>query len=627
MQAVNALIIFFKKNFRPEIVFFLAFLFTGLYIYNDYGLSFDEEVQRTDNGIVNYNRIISGNDTALLQSKEKYHGPAFEIFLVFVERTLHLTDGRSIYLSRHLLTFLLFFTGVIFFYLLSRNYFNSNEAALLSCITLVLSPRIFADSFYNSKDIPFLAVFIISVYFLTWFIKKQNVFFAFMYACVTGILIDIRITGIIIPLLTVLIFLADKSLKYFGRKWIVRSAYLLIYLFLSGIFVVLFWPILWTNPILHFPAALGEMSKFPWFGDVKYMGRIYLANTLPWHYLPVWIFISTPFTYMVLFSMGVFFLTVRLVKSPLKFYENEKESVIFLSWFFVPLLSVILLGSVVYDGWRHLYFIYPAFILLTVKGFYLFIDFFDRKNYQAPKKILKSIVLLTLIYVAAVMIITHPYQNVYFNFFAGNPETKFERDYWGLSFRKGLEHILESDSSDKIMIIGSNSDVKLNMQILPQKDRDRLIYTNYFEFADYYLDNFRWNRDINQPLKEIFSLSPMNVKIMSVYKVQYRKSEKTILMMRNDFEKDYPGWNSCHDTTIGGAAYSGSKVCKIDSSDIDSVGVSLPYDSLSKSGGALAVYVSMQIFELDTGKVPLLVISVSNREEKDSYRTEMKLWT
>lgn len=617
----------FRKIFRPEFIFFILFLFIGLFIYDDYGLSFDEAVQRSENGYVNYNYILTGNDSVLRNSPEKYHGPAFEIFLVFIEKAFNLTDDRDIFLNRHLCTFLLFFAGVIFFYLLARNYFNSKTAALFSCVMLVLSPRIFAESFYNCKDIAFLSVFIISIYFLTRFLKKQDFFSASLHALFTGILIDIRITGVIVPVFTVIFFLADKNFKVNTEKLITSSAYLLQYLFLSGIFIALFWPVLWKDTVTHFMAALSEMSKFPWHGDVMYMGKVYLADDLPWHYLPVWIFISTPFIYCILFCSGVLFIAIRLLKSPVKFYKEERESLIFFSWFFVPLFTVILLGSVVYDGWRHLYFIYPAFVLLAVRGFYWLINFFGEKGYVVGTRILKAATVLSVIYGAVIIIISHPYQNVYFNFLAGNPEGKFERDYWGLSFRTGLEHILEADTSRIIMFTGSNSDVALNWRILPQKDRDRLVYTNYFEFADYYLDNFRWNRWVNQPVEEVFSLRPMNAKIMSVYKVRHNKSDETLLMMENDFEKNYPGWNSVKDTLIGTAAHSGSKVCMIGSNNVYNVGISVPYDSLTSDMQALAVFASLQTLLHETDSVPLIVISVNNLQGKDSYWKAAKLNT
>ena len=615
----------FRKIFKPEYLFFIALLVTGLRVYDDFGLSFDESIQRSENGYVNYNYILTGNDSILLNSPEKYHGPAFEIFLVWIEKVFNITDDRSIFLSRHLSTFLLFFTGVIFFYFLAKDYFVSKNAALLSCAILVLTPRIFADAFYNSKDIAFLSIFIISIYFLTRFLKEGNFISVAIHALFSGILLDIRILGVLVPVFTVAFFLLDKTLKINEGKLFQDFGYVLLYLALSVLFTILFWPVLWTGPVTHFMNALSEMSNFPWNGDVVYLGKIYLAAALPWHYIPVWIFVSTPVMYCVLFCGGIMFTAFRLLKAPIKLYRDERETLIFMGWFFVPVTAVVLLDSTVYDGWRHLYFIYPAFVLLSVKGLYLALEYLEEKNFAIGKRILNVIILISLGYVIVAMILMHPYQNVYFNFLAGNPEKKFERDYWGLSYRQGLEYILNADTSDKIMYTGSNADVPLNERILPKNDRDRLVFTNYFQFADYYLDNYRWNRDPNQPLDEIFSLKTMNIKIMSVYKVQHKKSDNILLDLENDFEQAYMGYGSYKDTVVGAGAYSGTRVCMIDSNDIFSLNLNIQYDSLTQKRQAMAVYFSAETFALDADSVPFMVVSVSDMNHKDLFWTAARL--
>ena len=48
---------------------------------------------------------------------------------------------------------------------------------------------------------------------------------------------------------------------------------------------------------------------------------------------------------------------------------HSKFMIINLAIFFTPLFAVIFLHSVVYDSWRHLYFIYPSFLLIALYGF------------------------------------------------------------------------------------------------------------------------------------------------------------------------------------------------------------------------------------------------------------------
>src|SRR5205807_240421 len=63
--------------------FFACHLLLGLVLVRDYGLSFDEPCQRWGCGVVNRRFLVHGDRRGLLRCSEKYHGPAFELVLVF----------------------------------------------------------------------------------------------------------------------------------------------------------------------------------------------------------------------------------------------------------------------------------------------------------------------------------------------------------------------------------------------------------------------------------------------------------------------------------------------------------------------------------------------------------------
>ena len=74
-----------------------------------------------------------------------------------MEVALGLHDEREIYFLRHLLNFLVAWAGAIAVWLLALRRFGDWRPALLAAAFLVFSPRLFAESFYNSKDIVFMA--------------------------------------------------------------------------------------------------------------------------------------------------------------------------------------------------------------------------------------------------------------------------------------------------------------------------------------------------------------------------------------------------------------------------------------------------------------------------------------
>ena len=106
----------------------------------------------------------------------------------------------------------------------------------------------------------------------------------------------------------------------------------------------------------------------------------------------------------------------------------------------------------------------------------------------------------------------------------------FEGDYYGTSYRQGLEYILENDLSDEILISVANSPGSLNRHILYDTDKKRLVfeYMSKENFTpDYYITNFRDSvtdyikaKNQEEPFQnEIYSIMIKNMKILGIYKV------------------------------------------------------------------------------------------------------------
>lgn len=502
---MNSPIIKDKLFKYSAIVFFIGFFIVGISIFSEYGISCDERNFSRLNGYTNYTFITNGDAKSLLACEEKYHGPSYEIFLYSAEVFLNLRDTRDIYLMRHFLNFLFFYISIIFFYLFGLKIFKKHGAALLCCLMLVASPRIFAESFYNSKDLIMLSACIIASYTAFVFIERQTIWTAIIHALICGFLLDIRIIGVLIPFLTTIFYLVQKPKKI---------VYLIIFIFYTISFTIAFWPVLWLNPVIHFIGALKEMSHFPIPVIVFYLGEFITSQNLPWHYVPVWVLITTPSLYILYFLIGVFF----IVKNSYKSFFAEQQIKFALLMFATPVLSIIILNSAIYDSYRHIFFIYPFLILLAVYGFTQLIQSIKIRF------VTKTITFLTAIFILHIylfMFVNRPFQNVYFNFLAGeNIRQNFELDYWGLSFRQALEYILENDKSKEIRIAASNEECQLNFEILPIEGRKRLFWKMDVEEADYYLTNFRYHPNEYEIGHSVFNIKVGGEKIMEVYKLK-----------------------------------------------------------------------------------------------------------
>jgi hypothetical protein len=527
----------FKKPRIYVLVFFLIYLAVGLSIYKDYGISWDEPTHREIAAVsAKYLSSIVMSDFQppefvslpnLTEYSAKQYGVIFDLPMYLADILLGY-NGRmpEAYYLRHLCNFLLFYISVFFFYLIVRNRFNSPALGLTACFFLILSPRIFADSFYG-KDIVFLSLFIISIYFFIRYLNRKTLFNSILFGLATALVVSQRITGIFIPFLAFFITFIDEIKT--DRRFInlhKRLFPLFAYLISFSFFTILFWPYLWGNLVQNLFDAFTKMNRFPISYYVLYLGRFIKSTEVPWHYIPVWILITTPIIYTFLFLFGSFQAIKSLINNGLKLYSNESErqDFLFILLFLVPLAAVIILNSALYDGWRHMYFIYAPFLLIAMTGAAKLLSLIKDTNSrreQCAAFFIVAVILIYLISTSYQMIRCHPYQNVYFNAIARKDAGQnFELDYWGLSFRQGLEYIVKSD---KRPVIGLSANVIAplinNAIFLEKEDIGRLKLTD-IQNADYFITNYRWHPQPYPPANEIYSVSVDNLKILSIFKLR-----------------------------------------------------------------------------------------------------------
>lgn len=513
-----------KQNFLPVLLFAIL-LIVGLTVYRDYGISWDEPIQR-DVGVANV-QYIKGLPNSLAGMNDRFYGPIYAVFLIGVEKIAAPATLRDVFFLRHLCTFLTFFIGMVFFFFLSKNIFKHTSTALLCSVALILSPRIFDNAFYNSKDIPLLVFFILSFTLLFRYVETRKTVLLILLAVFSAITTTIRLAGILIPVLAILVMVQEffSPSTNFKRKISGFLPKLAVFLLLFLALTFLFWPILWSNPVGHFMQALKEMSRFNWDHPVLFMGNLLPASQLPWYYPIVWILISTPIVYSCLFMVGLVQLIAGIRTSAGRFFEKQQLKLFLIAaWFFIPLIMVFLLKSVLYDSWRHLFFIYPAFLLLAFWGFektiLLLKNKFGRINLASAALIL--VLGVSFISTALFMIRAHPYEQLYFNRLAGKNlseiATRYDMDYWGLAYRSGLEYISHSDPSPGIKYVSETSPGSYTF-ILPQEDAKRLIWIENEKEASYLITNYRWKKSYPS-YQEVYSVQVEGVKILSVFKLK-----------------------------------------------------------------------------------------------------------
>jgi hypothetical protein len=491
-----------KRISSKYIILFFVILFgIGLISIKDFGVSSDEHNTRLKGFItLNYlgEKFIpeinqdykDDKDIATFEEagRIKYYGPLFDAPVALFEVLLGIKDKKDQFLFKHYFCFFLFFISLIFFFKIANNRFENKILALLGVLIIFLSPRIFANSFYNGKDLVFMSFIIFSMYFGLSFFKKPNFKNCLKFSLFAALAIDIRVLGVIIPALIFgIIFLKIIVTKKHMKEYFLNSFLILPFL---SIFITLFWPFLWEAPVNNFIDAFKVMSNYEIEILNFFRGKIISAGAVPWNYIPIWILITTPIFYIIFFLIGLVNFLINLsFFNKIKNTNNFYQDLLFLMLIFGSIFSVIFLGSTLLNGWRHFYFIYPSFVMITLCGFNYIYKIIQKKSY---KNFFIAITFISFFNIGFWMFNNHPHQYVFFNNFVNKDvEKKYEMDYWGLSYKENFEYLLSIDNRNKIKVWNASANnIFYHLFAIKEEDRKRIQSVEFKEEADYIITNF-----------------------------------------------------------------------------------------------------------------------------------------
>ena len=181
----------------------LVFAAAGVFAMDDYGIAADEPFHRYAAGVNAY--YLTGErdafTTRLPYENERFYGIAFELPLLAMEwaaglqqtQHIHLAPNtRSIFMLRHLITNLFFIAGGFCCGLLVWRMFGSRRLALLAMLLFLLHPRLYAHSFFNSKDLPFAVMFVIALYLMHRAFRRDTAGAFVLSGIVVGLAANMR---------------------------------------------------------------------------------------------------------------------------------------------------------------------------------------------------------------------------------------------------------------------------------------------------------------------------------------------------------------------------------------------------------------------------------------------------
>ncbi len=444
---------YLKWNNKFCIVIIVAAFILGLMVCDDYGTNSD---QYTEENILMYNigeyanRFIYHHKIAetIVDSVERDHGtaPYYPLGFYWLLRMDTGTDRLDFPVGTahawYVYTFVLFFLGCLALYGIVYELFHSHKLSLVSFFLYYLTPRFFAEGHYNNKDVVFLSFGLITLYFaMRWLCNRRHpwgFFFAFSAALMT----NVKILGawfFAVPGIFYLITgIKDRELNV--EKVIEGLRVILAYFFIY----IAVTPAFWSYGMEFLRYCLGNASSFSrWEGRVVYAGKEFMMPTdrVPIDYLPLNILYTTPLILTALCLAGVVVALAVIIK-------KQKNAVVYgmvLVLYLVPFVYALLNRKlVVYNGWRHFYFLYGGMAILMAVGCRAILLFLKKGwlRYGFCAGIVA--------YLLCLVVMGHPFQYSYINILARRPAEKdWQLDYWDVSNRFVLNRLYESEDRNR----------------------------------------------------------------------------------------------------------------------------------------------------------------------------------
>jgi hypothetical protein len=415
-------------------------------------------------------------------------------FVWLISSRLHLLDVVS---GFHLSHILLSTISVFLFYLVACDVSGRNRIAVLSTATLVLLPQFLAHSQNNPKDLPGLFVYVLAIYTFTRLDAASTLRDVLFAGLALGLALTTTASGVLlIPLFTI----------WQGVRGQLRWGSFTLLLVITAVAAFLFWPWLWSAPVANALWAFKHVIKFKISAlKVLYLGNLYSATELPWHYSIVSFLTTTPVLYLLFAAVSVRALwsgtsvpteQVRLKPDTAGILGSApgvgkwrpspvSAAVLGWLWFAIPMVAETR-APMRYDGVRHLLIMMPGFCLLAGVGLHALLEWLEeidviKRSARLRAATAPACAAIIFVSVGAELIWVHPYHNAYLNevtnaLIKDNTQDVFEVEYWGQSYKEGAEWLsahVEHDAEIYVWLISANPYLKqkskgLNEDTLPR---------------------------------------------------------------------------------------------------------------------------------------------------------------
>lgn len=449
--------------FASLIIMLLVICFTG------YNVGFhNDELDMNKYGRDNYTYYATGGkDTSCLGimpgggvSPIRYYGWSFDMIAVGFNKITGIDNTVGEINSRHVFNNIFGILCIMFAGLLGRRIGGWQLALLVAWLTF-FSPSFIGHAYFNTKDIPFAAGYMATIYFIVRFLDQlpaptwKTSIWLTLWLYFT---INMRVGGLLLVfyllLFTGVYVAANRQLlKHVGAN--IKGLALKYALVICGsvLLLILTWPFVLMKPAEHLMAAIDIVKKFPVKNSIVFDGEVISSLDLPASYIPKLLLMTAPLLVIVSVALSLVFLALR----SRNFDWRVVGLVLFVTVF--PVAYGILTHVAAYGGWRHFLFVYPGICIIAGIGLKELID-------SAAKPMLKAAILLACIAGIARPVVwsvkNMPYLYCYFNELAGGFKSayySYDTDYWMISDKAAVDWLMANEpiaQSEDTVVIATN---------------------------------------------------------------------------------------------------------------------------------------------------------------------------
>ena len=489
----------------PPAVACALFLIVGALTLDDHGIMWADASHQRVIGSAPLDYLAGDGERAfdrIVYAPARYYGPAFETPLVLVERILGLEAVLDLTFSRHLLTHLFFLAGGVFCYLLVLRMYGNRLLALLAMVLFLLHPRIYAHSFFNSKDIPFLAMFMIALFLMHRAFRRDALGAFLLCGAGVGLLANLRFAGIALFAAVLVLRALDLA---FARGRGERGRILLAGGAFSLAAILTYYaslPVLWTDPFGRFADLIETLSAHPAEVFNFFQGDwFYAPDGPPIDYVPVWIAITTPPAVLLLAVIGAIALAWRGAHRPRDMLRGgpTRFGILLLFLTVATLATVVALESSTYNEWRHLYFLYAPLLLLAIIGLHWLAASFHGRWPRAGVYALAGAGVAVAV---VAMVRIHPHEANSFSALTDRttPERlllRYDLLHWEHAVGDVLGDVLKDHPSERLFLNSGHP----RKRVLPSRhERERFTLTADFRSGERNFSHVRDTRACSAPL-------------------------------------------------------------------------------------------------------------------------------